>query len=170
MLAMACRLEAMPLFIPKTSFDIERFLITAKCILGPLEVFVSHANGLKDVCLLLVIPQLDRESQSGIKILQTFLWIVAFQFNPRFRQENRDVFGINRVYLFQDGSRLIQVAVFFVEIGQSKKNIQVAGGTFGKSFVGFDCLRILFQNLRVRGTDQVFFLGGELFAKVDGFV
>ncbi len=59
---------------------------------------------------------------------------------------------------FEDGARLIQIAVFLVKIGEVSKNIRITRRGLGQSFVGFDGFWILFQNFGVGGPDEIFFL------------
>ena len=152
--------------VVEAAHDFEGLLERIQRIVGLRQDLVSHAQHVQNQGALLLVLELDGETERAVQVVEPALRVAANSLDTSHGQQSVGIFGLGLGHLRVMLPSLIEHPSILVQPGQSELNVGIVRGGLGQIFVSLDGFGIVLRNSGVVGKDQVPFLGGKLFGEV----
>ncbi len=156
-------------FVSQLAFDRQRLLVVSQPLIGLVQIRVGEAYGLEDIAFRLSVPRLNRQGQTSIEGLESYLCVTLLSQRPTAPQQRAEVLRIHlenpRIMILCP----VEEPCAFIQETQLKVQIGIIGPIAKQILIRLDaCLQVI-GDPSVRCQNLIALLIEQIIAQLDCF-
>ena len=133
-----------------------------------MKALIGDSDRVQNVCLCLLVVQLNGETEGTSQGNERSLWVLALDLDPADSPKSVHVVGVPLQRFDKVIARGIKLTLGFIQPGQIEMDLRIRGQGPGQVFIGLDGLVQIVYDAGVVGKDQESLLLGELLTQAHG--